>query len=526
MVKTQSRKEKNEIAVQKILSGQLPDNVEDCHQLLVELSELLLQKDALILENAAAFERMKIHFQNLLRGKYGRSTEKVDPNQLSVLLEHLSGFDEASSPESEESSQKNDPKKRKHGGGGRNPLSPDLQQWESFDHFPEETICNCGCTMTEFAVEITEQLDYRPVNFGKIKHVVHKFRCAECRSIREGRKPEQVHSGGVPAEGLLAHLVVSLHADHQPIERQAKTYARQGVELAVSSLGRWVALTAQKLKCITDRMSELVLKSRILEADESPLDFIDLSRPAQKIKQGYFWAYYGDESVPFIVFDFQTSRESIHCVRFLEGFKGFLLTDGYGGYEWYDSEKSLCCHVHARRYFEKALKANKKEAAYALALYRKLYEIEDRIKDAPEAERYAIRQRESLPLLNQLHAWLKEKQPTAPPKTPLGIAINYSLSRWDKLVRYTEHGFLLMDTNLIENAFRAHAITRKNIMFAGSEIGGKNNAILATIVNTCKRMNINPFDYIRDCLIRLGANPLMDVNELIPGRWKPLAQPP
>lgn len=525
-VKAEPTDAQKEVAVQKILSGQLPDSIEECHQLLVVLGELLLQKDAAIIENAAAFERMKVHFQGLLRGKYGRSTEKVDADQLNLLLEQLGNQSDPINSESQQLQGDSSKKKKKNGGGGRKPLSPDLKIWDTLDHFPEVTTCTCGCEMTEFAVEITEQLDYRPVNFGKIKHVVHKLRCDKCRSIREGRKPEQVHSGGVPTEGLIAQLVVALHADHQPIERQEKTYARQGIDLAVSSMGRWISLAAEKLKCITDRMSQLVLQSRVLEADESPLDFIDLSRPAQKIKQGYFWAYYGDDSVPFIVFDFQASREAKHPVNFLKGFKGFLLTDGYGGYEWYDSEKSLCCHVHARRYFEKALKANKKEAAFVLALYGKLYEIEQRIRQLSESERYEARQRESVPLLHQLHAWLQERQPMAQPKTPLGIAINYSLSRWEKLMRFTKHGFLPMDTNLIENAFRAHALTRKNIMFAGSAVGGRNNAILATIVNTCNRMKINSFDYVRDCLIRLGANPSMDVDELLPGNWKPLAQPP
>ncbi len=520
-------KAKEEVAVQELVSGQLPDSIAECHQLLVALSELLLKKDALLIENAAAFERMKLHFQNLLREKYGNSSEKIDSNQLSIFLEELGSVPDGSPVEPDQGGGEGAAtKKGKNGGGGRKPLSPDLQYWETHNHRPESMTCSCGCEMTEFAVEVTEQLEYKPANFGKIKHIVHKYRCGTCRSVREGKKPEQVHSGGVPAEGLLAQLAVALHADHQPIERQAKTYARQGVDLAVSSLGRWVALTAEKMKRITNRMSELVLESRVLQADESPLDFIDLSRPARKVKQGYFWAYYGDESVPFIVFDFQTSREGKHCLKFLKGFKGFLLTDGYGGYEWYDSEKSFCCHVHARRYFEKALKANKKEAAYALAIYRKLYEIEDRIKHSSETERYEVRQKESLPLLNQFHAWLTEKQLTAKPKTPLGTAINYALARWEKLVRYTKYGCVPMDTNLIENAFRPHALTRKNIMCAGSAVGGTHNAILATIVNTCKRMKINPFDYIRDCLVRLGTNPSMDVDELLPGRWKPLPQPP
>lgn len=510
----------------------LPDDLTECHLLIAAMKELLLEKDSLLQKRESDLERIKQHLHNLLRHRYGQSSEKLTPGQLQLFAEEmLNTLSSASSndpadQELEAPKQNKSGNRTKHGGGGRNPLPEELPLVEK-DYFPEDTHCpGCAGKLEEFGLEITEQLDYVPANFRKIRHIVHKFSCPSCRDvIAEGKKPEQIHSGGMPTEGLLAQIITAKWVDHSPLERQTKTYDRQGVTIAVSTMGRWMRLSAEKLRPIVKKMAKLVLLSRMLEVDESPLDFIDLSRALKKIKKGYFWAIRGDDDFPYNIFEFHPDRGSEHPKKFLSGFDGFLLTDGYGGYIWYNPEKSLNCNIHCRRYFEKAAKANKKQAGFALAVYMKLYEIEDRIRKLPEDERLRIRKEESVPILEKFHAWLQEKQRTEPPKTLLGVAVNYALERWDKLIRYTKHGFLKMDTNLVENSIRPHALTRKNAMFAGSEDGGETAAIHSTIVNTCKRLGINPFEYIKDVLTKMGANPKIDIDELLPDRWK-AAQPP
>ena len=500
----------------------LPTDLSECHELIGAMRDLLLEKDLLLQEKDSTLEKLKQHLQNLLRQKYGRLSEKINPDQLLIFAQELLDQGPGLPEEPGESvSQSVSAKRTKRSGGGRKPLPESVPIGEEKDYYPENLLCACSNTqMTEFGVEITEQLDFVPANFRRNRHIVHKFSCAKCHKVVEGKKPEQIHSGGMPSEGLLAQIITAKHVDHSPLERQAKTYARQGVDLAVSTLGRWMRMSAMALKPILKRMYELVLRCRLLEADESPFDFLDKKRVLKKIKQGYFWAYYGDDDYPYVVFDFQPGRGSEHPKKFLTGFDGFLLTDGYGGYIWYDREKSLNCNVHCRRNFEKALKANKKEAGFAIAVYQKLYAIERKICDLPEEQRLKIRQEESSPILEQFHSWLLEKQKSEPPKTLLGVAINYALERWDKLTRFTEHGFLKMDTNLVENSIRPHAITRKNCLFAGSEDGGETAAIHASIVNTCKRLGINPFDYLKDVLTTLGANPEINIDELLPDRWK------
>jgi transposase len=498
-----------------------PEDLNQCHALIASLRELLSQRDA-------DLEKLKHHIHDLLRSKYGRMTEKINPDQLLIFAQQLleQPPEDADQDDPEPAQLLPPNKKGKHGGGGRNPLPESAPPVEK-DYYPDVLTCACcGEALEEIGVEVTEQLDYVPANFRRILHRVHKLSCQKChKGVFEGKKPEQIHSGGEPTEGMLSQLITSKHVDHSPLERQSKTYARQGVILSVSTMGRWMRMSAKALRPIVERMHQLVLKCRLLEADESPFDFLDKKRVLKKIKQGYFWAYYGDDDYPYVVFDFQVDRCKERPMKFLTGYDGYLLTDGYGGYVWYDQEKSLNCNVHCRRYFEKAKKANKKEAGFALAVYQKLYEIEARIRDLSEDQRLKIRQEEAVPLLEKFHKWLLEKKQTEQPKSLLGVAVNYALERWEKLTRYTTSGFLKMDTNLVENSIRPHAITRKNCMFAGSEDGGETAAIHASIVNTCKRLGINPFNYLRDVLTRLGANPSCDIDELLPDRWKP-AQPP
>jgi transposase len=499
----------------------LPEDLQECHALIIALKESLNQRDA-------DLERIKQHLQNLLRSKYGRTTEKISPDQLLIfskeLLNQQANTPESSAPRSTEATTLS--KQHKHGGGGRNPLPGNIPSIDK-DYYPDTQICSCcGKQLREIGVEITEQLDYVPANFRKIRHIVHKFCCESCHNgVLEGKKPEQIHSGGMPTEGLISQIITAKHMDHSPLERQSKTYARQGVEISVSTMGRWMLVSAKVLKRIVERMHELLLQCRLLEADESPLKFLDKKRLLKKIKQGYFWVYYGDSGFPYVVFDFHVDRCKERPMEFLAGYDGYLLTDGYGGYNWYDEAKSLNCNVHCRRYFEKARKANNKEAGFALAIYQRLYEIEARIRELSEEERLRIRQEEAVPVLEKFHTWLIEKKRTEPPKTLLGIAVNYALERWEKLIRYTTKGFLKIDTNLVENSIRPHALTRRNCLFAGSEDGGETAAIHASIVNTCKRLGINPFEYIKDVLTRLGANPMSDIDELLPNHWKP-AQPP
>ena len=505
----------------------LPNDLEACHALIRELALLLESKDADI-------TRLKERLQEQLRQTFGRSSEKLSPGQLSLFREELEKLLQDSKScglEAVEASAKSRPPTvgSKHGGGGRKRISPEVPRVPKH-YFPNESelICSCGAQKKEIGTERTEQVDYVPASFKVIEHVVHTFACKESQEgVVGGKRPAQILSGGKATEGMIAQVSVAKYSDHLPLHRQVQIYAREGVELSSSSMGRWLDASAEALKPIYERMHELILQSREVQADESPVLFIDKKRESKKGKTGYVWDLYGDADHPYTYFDFQPDRCAERAKKILKGFSNILLTDGYGGYKWYERLQSASCNVHNRRYFEKALKYDKKKAGMVLALYTELYKIEDLNKGLDEVQILEVRQRESLPIMNQMKGLLQSWQLGTPPKTSLGIAINYGLARWDKLCRFTEYGFLKLDTNLVENSIRPIAVGRKNWQQIGSEEALETASIHASLVNTCKRLGVNPYLYLRDVLIRLGQGNVV-IDDLLPDRLEnqnPLPQP-
>jgi transposase len=495
----------------------LPNDLEACHALIRELALLLESKDADI-------TRLKERLQEQLRQTFGRSSEKLSPGQLSLFREELEKLLQESKSNDTETDKASAKSKQqtvdsKRGGGGRNQINPKIPRVPEH-HFPSQK--------KEIGTKRTEQVDYIPASFKVIEHVVHTFACKECQEgVVGGKRPGQIFSGGKATEGLIAQVSVAKYADHLPLHRQVQIYAREGVELSSSSMGRWLDASAEAMKPIYERMHEFILESRVVEADESPVLFIDKKRELKKGKTGYVWVLYGDAAHPYSYFDFQPDRCAERAKKILKGYSNILLTDGYGGYEWYERLRSASCNVHNRRYFEKALKYDKKKAGMVLALYTEMYKIEDLNKGLDEAQILEVRQRESLPLMNEMKGLLQSWQLVTPPKTPLGIAINYGLARWDKLCRFTEYGFIKLDTNLVENSIRPIAVGRKNWLQIGSEEALETASIHASLVNTCKRLGVNPYLYLRDVLIRLGQGNVV-IDDLLPDRWEnqnPLPQP-
>lgn len=511
------------VSVQALIDDVLPADLSSCHEII---RELILELEC----SRADIALLKQRLHNQLRTRYGSSSERLSPGQLLLFREQLESLLlAAESPAAGEREQEaenhpgsaDDVAKRKRGGGGRKRNSALLPRVRR-DYFPDESEMTCDCCgnrKKEFSVETTEQLDYTPASFRVIEHATHKFVCGKCEEgVAEGKRPPQLHSGAKPTEGMFAQISVSKYTDHQPLYRQEQIYGRQGADVPRSSMGRWLNMSAIDLRPVASRMHELVLEGRVVQGDESPVKFIDKTRSVKKIKTGYVWALYGDAEHPYNILDFRSDRTAANAKELLEGYQGLLLTDGYGGYEWYERSRSANCNVHFRRYLEKALKYDKEKAGLLMGLYSKIYEIEKRGKDLTESMLVELRQQETVPILLVMKEKLDAWQPFTPPKTPLGIAINYALPRWDKLCRFTEYGCLRPDTNLVENAVRPIALGRKNWLHVGSEEALETASIHATLNSTCKRLGVNPFWYIRDALIRLGQG-VDDIDELLPDRW-------
>jgi transposase len=514
----------------------LPDDPAVLQQLIRESLDVLRQTRR---EN----EQLQHRPDLLLRRLYGPRTERFDPNQPLLIPD---AFDAQTGPAAPEppAAPAPDPApaavpKKKQRGHGRKGLPENLPRVPVRHELSEaERRCpECGETRTQISTERSEQLDYRPASLFVVVHERCTYACPHCQGhVITADKPAQPIPKGLPGPGLVAHVITEKYADHIPLNRQQRRLARQGVEITRSTLCDWMGAAAKALEPLYDLMKTLILLCSTIHTDDTPVKVRDSER---KIKvTGRLWIYVGDFLYPYNVFDFTMSRSRDGPSKFLEGFHGFLQADAFGGYDGIYAGGRVVevgCNAHARRKFIEAQKTDLTRASVALAFYRELYAIEKAIKaeiaeTAPEGQadesaraaiRLRIRQEKAKPVLERFQEWLAAEQPSALPKSPLGIAINYVQNNWAALVRYACSGYLSIDNNVAEQQMKKIATGRKNWLFTGSENGGKTMAVLFSVVSSCQRHGHDPFLYLRDVLERLPTRPKERLAELLPDRWTP-----
>jgi transposase len=342
-------------------------------------------------------------------------------------------------------------------------------------------------------------------------------------------KPAQPIAKGLPGAGLLAHLIVSKYADHLPLYRLERIYERQGVFLPRSTLCDWLAAVAGLLRPLYALMVQLVLQSRALHTDDTPVKMQEW--PSHLLTTARLWVYLGDAAHPYNVFDFTTTRQRDGPQQFLVGYQGYLHADAFSGYDClYLPEPLLgqagivevACNAHARRKFYEARSSDAVGSHQALGYYHQLYELERSAQrlDFSESQRLQMRHDLALPILKQFQEWLERQRRQALPKSPLGEAVGYALNNWSALVRYTEAGFLSIDNNAAEREMKRIAIGRKNWLFVGSPQGGQTAAVLFSFTSTCARLGVEPWAYLQDVLTRLPGLPASQLGELLPDRWQ------
>ena len=470
-----------------------------------------------------------------LRRLYGRSSEKFENPDQRIFEFMKLGEEAAKEIEAQEAEraalearaeeeEEVVVRKKKH--RGRNPLPKDLPvREERIEPTAEEKICPCGCglPMVQIGEKVTDELEYEPGHcyIRRIRRPV--FACAkEHENVVVAPLPPRPIDRGRPGPGLLAHLAVSKYGDHLPLYRLEQIFARSGLDLSRQTMCKWLGDAAGLLEPLVDAQIQWLLERGFLQADETPIQVMDPDRPG-RTRRGYLWVY----GIPWaeVVFDFRLSRARAGPSNFLAKFKGHLQTDGYAGYDEIVRLKSiirLVCWAHARRMFHKAKRYHPKECLIILGLIQKLYRIEREAKAAglDPAAKAELRRREALPILELLKVSIQVAAATVLPESLLGKATQYALGYWTELTRYVEVGELEIDNNSIENAIRAVAIGRKNYLFLGSPQGGGLRAeVFYTLIGTCKRLGINPFEYLRDVIDRVSTHPASRVQELLPRFW-------
>lgn len=468
----------------------------------------------------------------LLQRLFGRKSEQtVDPDspQLSLLNEAevlLEAAPEAVAEELDEEVVA--PTKRR---GKRKPLQAELPRVEVVHELPEhELACACGACKQVIGEETSEQLEIIPMQVRVIRHIRKTYACKACEAAPvTADKPAQLIEKSLASPSVLAMLLTSKYADGIPLYRFEKMLSRHGIDIPRQTLARWVIQSGEQLQPLLNLMRDKLHDYPVLHVDETRLQV--LKEPGRDpSSQSWMWVQSGGPpGKPVILFDYTASRAREVPLRLLDGYRGYLMTDDYAGYNAVaaqDGIERLACWAHARRKFIEAQKVQPKgktgRADMALNLINKQYGIERDLKEASDSERLAARQQRSQPLLDQLKAWLDKTQPQVTGQTALGKAVNYLASNWSRLVRYVEGGHLPIDNNRAENAIRPFVIGRKNWLFSDTPKGAAASAQLYSLIETAKANGQEPYAWLRHVLERLpAANSVEDIEALLPWNCPP-----
>jgi transposase len=508
-----------------------------------EAVDLLVQAvDAVLRQN----RNLELMVMKLQRERVGKTSEQMPPEQLALAFEEFAGCrDESVNDVKHEEEVRSDatieqeiektpeeeaePKPSRPRGAWKG----NVERREHHHELPEEARrCEaCGLTKERIGEETTSRLAFVPGHFIEHVHHLAKYACGCCRegTIPVAPAPPQVIERSAADATLLAHIVVGKFADHSPLTRLTRGFARSGVEIPVSTLSDWVGKVSDLLSPLVDEIAKRVLAAYVLGTDATGLKVLDPSSP-ENIQRGAMWCYVGGR---FVLFRYTpTSEGATGPWEFLKDRKGYVQADAHSVYDRLYQDKGgqaieVGCWFHARRRFF-ALKDVDIRVAYPLLLIRRLFRIEhlgNLRKLAPD-DRVALRRERSQDTIDRLKRWIGPVYARENPDSEFAKAIGYIINQWDALTRFIDDGRLGLDNSEVERQIRYVAIGRKNYLFAGSHRAAERAARLYSLTRSCALHGVPPMPYFVDVLRRLAAGwPQSRIAELLPDVWEPASRP-
>ena len=424
------------------------------------------------------------------------------------------------------------------------------------EHLPRERVvepgpatCQCcgSARLRKLGEDVTETLEVIPRQWKVIQHVREKFTCRDCEKISQAPAPFHVIARGWAGPSFLAMILFEKYGQHQPLNRQAERYAREGVPLSLSTLADQVGACCAVLSPLIERIEAHVFAAQRLHGDDTTVPVLARG----KTDLGRCWVYVRDDrpfsgpAPPAAMFYYSRDRSGAHPVRHLADYAGILQADAYSGYnKLYEADRrpgpiiEAGCWVHARRPFfvladiatNVRRKAEGKTAGVisplALEAVRRidaLFEIERSINGQSIERRQQARQELSAPLIADLEGWLHEHRPKLSRGNDLARSMDYVLKRWPAFTRFLDDGRVCLSNNAAERALRGIALGRKSWLFAGSDRGGQRAAALYSLIVTAKMNDIDPQAWLADVLARIAEHPARDIDALLPWNWQPPA---
>jgi transposase len=503
---------------------------------------------AVLTSTEAVITALKLEIAKLRRALYGRTSERKTRllDQLELQLEEL------------EAAAREDELAAAHAAArAATPVRAFARRRPSRKPFPEhlprervviEAPATCGCCgsgrIVKLGEDVTETLEVIPRQWKVIQTVRETFACRDCERMTQPPAPFHPTPRGWAGPNLLAMILFEKFAQHQPLNRQAERYAREGVELSLSTLADQVGACAIALAPLHALIEAHVLAAERLHGDDTPVPVLAKG----KTDRGRLWVYVRDDrpfagaAPPAALFKFSHDRRGEHPKRHLERWAGVLQADAYAGFgALYEADRpprpvaEALCWAHGRRkFFELAdIAANARRAKgakpispLALAAVRRIdeiFDLERTINGADSATRLAVRREEAAPLAADLELWMRSERKRLSRHADVAQAMDYMLKRWDRFTRFLDDGRICLTNNAAERALRGIALGRKAWLFCGSDRGGERTAFMYTLITTAKLNDIDPQAWLADVLARIADLPTSRLPELLPWAWRPAA---
>lgn len=482
------------------------------------LRDKLAQRDAYV---KALEEKLRLATAR----KFGASSEKSSPDQYGLFNE---AEDEVIADEQSEVSAEESVTVKSHQRSSKPRVSipDDLPREDIIHDLPEEEkVCpHDGHALEVIGSDDHEQLDIIPAKIKVLRHRRLKYACPCCdQHIVSAKKPNQAIEKSIASAGLLAFIATQKYCDALPLYRQSEMFKRINIELSRTNLANWMVKAGELVQPLIDHLHQHLRQQPVVHMDETTLQVLDEpGKPAQS--KSYMWLLASFEQTPVILYHYASTRSRQVPLTLLNKNTQALMVDGYEGYQAscieYQIER-LGCFAHARRKFVEAQKGMPKgksgKADQGIAFIQGLYRVEAKIKDKPPDQRYEIRQKEALPIIGKMKAWLDKSLHHMLPSSKMGEALTYLHNQWERLTAYLNDGTYPIDNNAAERAIRPFTIGRKNWMFAKSQAGAAASANLYSLAESAKANGVNPYEYLKLVFTRLPNMTTKDnFDELMP----------
>ncbi|MBX9829632.1 MAG: IS66 family transposase [Xanthobacteraceae bacterium] len=523
----------------------LPDDIEGLKQLVRAQQAELTRTRAEASSAEALIAHLRLAIAKMRRELYGPRSERTARliDQMELELEEL----EAAASEDEIAAGKTAAaagtpvaayaRKRP----SRKPFPADLARERVI--VPGPTACGCcGSTrLAKLGEDVTETLEVVPRQWKVVQLVREKFTCRDCEKISQAPAPFHVLPRGFAGPSLLAMVLFEKYGQHQPLNRQSERYAREGIDLSVSTLADQVGGCAAVLRPIYDLIRAYVFAADRVHGDDTPVPVL----AKHQTRTGRLWTYVRDDrpfagpDPPAAVFFYSRDRAGEHPERHLAGYVGILQADAYAGFNrLYEADRKpgpiteAACWAHSRRKFfvlaDVTAKARGRLPVIAPLAFEAvkridaIFDVERESNGLGADERLALRRARSGPLVAGLEQWMRAERARLSRHSDVAKAMDYMLKRWAAFTRFLDDGRICITNNAAERELRGIALGRKSWLFAGSDRGGERAAVTYTLIQTARLNGVDPQAWLADALARINDHRIRDLDQLLPWNWRPI----